>query len=186
MTVVFLDANVLVPITLTNVLLTANEEGLFQAHWSPEVVEEAVDAIADIRPGIPEASIRRRFDAMNSAFEDGLVSGDSKVLASLNLPDPDDRHVVAAAIAAEATIILTENLKDFPEAVLKPFGLVAMTPDQFLSSLLKENGSIVADVIRRVAQTLVRPPRSVEDILIALERTHVTQFARDFRAFLGT
>jgi len=182
MTTVFLDANVLVPITLTNVLLTAAEDGLFQVRWSPDVVEEAVNAIIRIRPNLPMESIERRFSRMAEAFEDALVSGDIQFEETLVLPDPNDRHVVAAAMTAEASVILTENSKDFPKSELEPLDLVALTPDQFLTNLLEENEQAITDVIERVADTLVRPPRSVEDILTALEGAHITQFTRTFRS----
>ena len=79
---------------------------------------------------------------------------------------------------------MTENLKDFPGSALSPLGLVATTPDQLLTAMATDDGPAMADVVTKVAATLVRPPRSVDDILAALARANVTRFAPAIRPFL--
>ena len=102
MTKIFLDACVLVPIGLTNVILTAAEHSLTQPYWSPSVVEEAVRAIVENRPGLAEDRIRRRFTAMDAAFPGASVSAETSMLDDYDFPDPCDKHVAAGALAAGA------------------------------------------------------------------------------------
>jgi predicted nucleic acid-binding protein len=182
----FLDANVLVPITLTNVLLTAAEQGLFRVRWSPTVVAEAVQALREIRPGIPAEVIERRFKTMGEAFSDSVVAHEPAGFEHIVLPDPDDRHVVAGAQASEATLIVTANTRDFPDSALVPLGLVAVTPDQFLVSLAEHDSAAMASAIKSLSGALVTPEQSVEDILVALERVRIRRFPEFIRPYLPT
>jgi predicted nucleic acid-binding protein len=186
MTAVFLDACVLVPITLTNVILTAAEAGLVRPHWSAEVVEEAVEAILEIRPGLAEDRIRRRFAAMNAAFEGASVSGDPAALDGTGFPDPDDLHVVAAAIAAEARMIVTANIRDFPSHVLAVLGLNVVSPDQLLLGLLEEDAEATVNVVVEVATALRNPQRTIEDLLASLSLAGARRFAAEVRKTLAT
>ncbi|MDR0593001.1 MAG: PIN domain-containing protein [Bifidobacteriaceae bacterium] len=181
---VFLDACVLVPITLTNVLLTAAEHGLITPFWSWEVTEEAVAAIREINPHRPEAQIRRRFGAMSTAFPDSVVQGDLVVLGDLRLPDPDDLHVVAASVAANADLIVTNNTVDFPAEVLMGVGLRAATPDELLNSLLANSPETTLTVVREATHALTRPPIALDDVLSTLERCWAARFVAELRRLL--
>ncbi|MBB1571154.1 MAG: PIN domain-containing protein [Propionibacteriaceae bacterium] len=184
MTVVFLDACVLVPITLTNVLLTAAEDSLLQPHWSPEVLEEAIIAINEIRPHLNETQIHRRFSAMDAAFPGASVAGDPSRLDHREFPDPDDRHVVAAAMAAGVEIIVTANIRDFPTTLMNTLGLIVMSPDELLLKLLAENKTAVLEVMLKVASTLRSPQQSIEELLVALKRAGAPSFAEKARRLL--
>jgi hypothetical protein len=184
MRTVFLDACVLVPITLTNVILTAAERGLLQPCWSPAVVEEAVEAIMEVRPGLGEERVRRRFNAMDAAFERASVSGDPATLDGLGFPDVNDQHVAAAAVAAGAEAVVTANIRDFPEQVMGGLGLAVMSPDEFLLGLLETDPETMADVVVRVAAALRNPERTPEDILAALELAGAGRFAAAVRRLL--
>ncbi|MFN0121481.1 MAG: PIN domain-containing protein, partial [Blastocatellia bacterium] len=85
---------------------------------------------------ITREKLEARRDAMMAAVEDSLVEDYAALIPGLALPDPDDRHVLAAAIKCEARIILTINLKDFPATTLQEYELTARHPDDFLSELL--------------------------------------------------
>lgn len=183
---VFLDACVLVPVTLTNVILTAAENGLVRPYWSHEVVEEAVDAIREVRPNLSEDRVRRRFVAMDAAFEGASVSGDPSTLDGRGLPDVDDQHVVAAAIAAGASVIVTANIRDFPKAVMASLGMSVLSPDDFLLRLAEADGEAMVNVVARVAETLRNPERAPEDILVALELSGARRFAFEIRRLLTT
>ena len=111
-----LDANVLVPISLTDTLLRAAENELFQPRWSTDILRETEAAIQRIRPDVAPASMRSRLEAMDGRFPDASVIQYDSLIPGIALPDPKDRHVVAAAIAGHADIIVTRNLKDFPPA----------------------------------------------------------------------
>lgn len=185
MRTVFLDDCVLVPITLTNVILTAADHGLLKPCWSPEVIEEAVEAICRVRPGLDEKRIRHRFAAMDRAFEGSSVSGDPSVLDGWVSPDPDDLHVIASAIAAEADVIVTANVRDFPKAVMAGLGLLVMSPDELLLGLLEDNQEEVIHCVVEMAAASYHPQRTPREILMALELSGVPNFAAEARRLLG-
>jgi hypothetical protein len=91
------------------------------------------------------------------------------------MPDPDDRHVVAVAIRCVADLIVTFNLKDLPEAVLKPYGIEAQHPDDFLTHQLDLAPNVVCAAAKRQRQSSRKPPMSVEEYLASLERQVLTR-----------
>lgn len=128
----FLDACVLVPIALADTLLRLAEAGLYRPLWSDRVLDEVVDAIEAIHPELASGPARSRADAMQGAFEDACVTEWEDLVAGISLPDPDDRHVVAAALQGRADMVVTANVRDFPSEVLEPMGLEVQHPDEFL------------------------------------------------------
>jgi hypothetical protein len=99
------------------------------------------------------------------------------------LPDPDDRHVLAAAIRAGADVIVTFNLSDFPSEVLSRYGIEALHPDEFVTSLLDLTPHVVCAAAKRQRESLKHPPKSVEEYLDALERQGLAQTASALRQF---
>jgi hypothetical protein len=87
-----------------------------------------------------------------------------------SLPDTNDRHVLAAAIHSSAQEIVTFNLKHFPASALRPYGICAIHPDEFLEHLLDLNAEVVCEAVRSIRRRLVNPPRSAEDMLASYER----------------
>jgi predicted nucleic acid-binding protein len=139
--VVFADANVLYSRVLRDYLLYAADEEIIAITWSREVLDEATEHLAANVPGFTAESSARLVNAMNQAFPYAEVEPtpeQDEKLAGLALPDEDDRHVLAAAIAAEATVLCTANTKDFPETVVTPLGIEIMSPDLLLSALIAE------------------------------------------------
>jgi hypothetical protein len=124
-----LDACVLVPIALADTLLRVAEKGLYRPLWSGRILAEAQAATEEMHPDIDAG---KRFAQMREAFGDALVAGWEELEPAIRLPDPDDRHVVAAAAQGGAQAIITANMKDFPAAALRPLGLEAVHPDDFL------------------------------------------------------
>lgn len=117
-----LDACVLVPITLADTLLRVAERELYRPLWSERILAEAAYAVREVHADLPVEVVAKRFAAMRAAFEDAAVEGWEALEASLSLPDPDDRHVVAAALRGHADAIVTANLRDFPDEALAPLG----------------------------------------------------------------
>lgn len=115
-----LDANVLYPFAIRDLLLCLAEEGLFHARWTPDIHHEWVRNLYANQPELGEAKLWALVEVMNRSIPDCVVTGYGQLINSLSLPDPDDRHVLAAAIAGQADTIVTFNLKDFPQAVLAP------------------------------------------------------------------
>ena len=122
--VVLLDANVLFPFTLRDFLVTLATTELYQAKWTEQIHDEWTRSLLEIRPELADILPETR-TLMNAAVPDCLVTGYEDIIDSLSLPDPDDRHVLAAAIRCGAQIIVTKNLKDFPGEILNRYGIEA-------------------------------------------------------------
>ena len=93
----------------------------------------------------------------------------------MSLPDPEDRHVLAAAIRTRAHVIVTFNLKDFPEATLSPLGIEAQHPDVFLSHLLDLSPGTVCAAVKRLRESLKHPPRSAQELLESFSKHHLPE-----------
>jgi hypothetical protein len=129
------DACILYPFHLRNIIVQAVVDLLIEAHWTDAIHEEWIRNLATAPSIIPIARLQRTRRLMNEALPTAMVSGYEDHVAAVNLPDPNDRHVVAAGIAAGASIIHTWYLRHCPAKELKKFGLRTETPDAFLSGL---------------------------------------------------
>lgn len=141
------------------------QTGLFRARWTEQIHDEWTRNLRKNRPELKEETLKRTRELMNAAVPDCLITGYEPIIESLALPDPDDRHVLAAAIRGQAAVIVTYNLKDFPEDSLKPFDIAAEHPDQFVSNLFDLHPPAVAVAVRDLRARLKNPPRTVDDIL---------------------
>ena len=173
----FLDACVLVPIALADTLLRLAEAGLYRPLWSDRVLDEVVDAIEAIHPELASGPARSRADAMQGAFEDACVTEWEDLVAGISLPDPDDRHVVAAALQGRADMIVTANLRDFPSDLLKSMGLEVQHPDEFLLNQLDLEPDLTVATLHRQAAATRRPAITTRALLDHLARCGVPQFA---------
>ncbi len=122
-----LDANVLHPAPLRDLLLQLAIVDLFRAKWTADIHQEWIEAFLRNEPHRVRAKLERTRDLMDSSTRDCLITGYDALIPSLQLPDPDERHVLAAAIAGCCGAIVTQNLKDFPEQALAPFGTMSST-----------------------------------------------------------
>ena len=102
---------------------------------------------------------------MNAAVPDCLVTGYERLIDCLDLPDKGDRHVLAAAIVGQASVIVTYNLKDFPMDKLKEFGVHAEHPDQFVSNLFDLSPPLVAAQVKSLRARLKNPAVTVDALL---------------------
>jgi hypothetical protein len=102
---------------------------------------------------------------MNSNVRDCIVENYEYLIDSIQLPDPDDRHVVAAAIKSGANYIVTYNLRDFPESELAKYEIVAQHPDEFIFNQIDLNIAKVCDAVRSHRSSLKNPPFSQDDLL---------------------
>ena len=169
-TVAFLDASVLYPAPLRDLLLELAVSDLFRAKWSQAVHEEWIRALLRRRPDLSAERLERTRRLMDAHVRDALVAGFEDLVPTVALPDPDDRHVVAAAVRGEAHIVLTANLRDFPESDLSPLGLVARHPDAFLADLCGRSPAQFLEALHRVRARLRNPPVSREEHLDVLRR----------------
>jgi predicted nucleic acid-binding protein len=153
-TVVIYDANVLYPATLRDLLMQLALSDLFQARWTNLIHDEWTRNVLKNQPDLNPAKLEHVRTLMNNAVPDSLVTGFETRIPTLNLPDPNDRHVLAAAITAKANRIVTFNLKDFPTPLLEPHGIQAQHPDEFICELLDDHLELVLTAMRTVRSRL--------------------------------
>jgi predicted nucleic acid-binding protein len=174
--VALLDANVLYPASLRDMLLQLAFAGFYQARWSAEIDEEWKRNLLAARPELEER-IERTQAVMRRAIPDALVTGYVAQIPKLVLPDANDRHVLAAAITAEAEVIVTFNVKDFPLTALAPHGLVAQHPDRFLQGFIASIPTQFLAVVRQCTTRLIRPPLAAAAYLEVLRRLGLQETA---------
>lgn len=173
--VVVYDANVLYGNTLRDLLVRIAQAGMVQAKWTHKILDEMLGNLAANRPDIPAEKLSRLRTLMNAAVRDCLVEGYEPLVEGLKLPDPKDRHVLAAAIKAGAQVIVTSNLKDFPSDVLGAWNIEARSPDDFLLDQIDLDDRIVWACIQQVVDSRVNPPETIEDVLDALEKAGLVE-----------
>jgi len=168
--VVIYDACVLFPAPLRDLLVRVARTGVVRAHWSDRIIEECFRAVLRERPDLVPENLARTKDRMNIALPDANVTGHEPLIESFTLPDPDDCHVLAAAVRIGAQAIVTFNLDDFPATALEPLGLEAKHPDDFMVEALDLAPGAIAAAINEQAATLRNPPKTVAELLDTLQR----------------
>lgn len=164
------DANVLYPSTLRDLLIRIAQAGLVQAKWTNEILDEVFRNVKADRPDLNPEHLDRTRELMCRAVRDCLVHGYEPLVDAVKLPDPDDRHVLAAAIKARAQVIVTTNLKDFPEDVLSRWNVQAKHPDDFVLDQIDLDRQAVYGAVQRIADSWHNPPGTAHEALNRLER----------------
>ena len=149
-------------------------------------MDEVSRTIKKIHVEFTDAQIRDRLVAMNEAFEDALVVGWDQIEPALNLPDVDDRHVLACAIVGGADAIVTNNIDDFPVPVLASFGLEVIGLDEFLLDLIDHDSIQVENVIQEMARDTKKPAITAREVLDAVARAGAPQAANALSPLLRT
>ncbi len=173
--IVVYDANALYGNAQRDLLIRIAQSGLVQAKWTDQILDEMASNLGKKRPDILADKLGVLRELMNRAVRDCLVTGYEPLVESLHLPDPDDRHVLAAAIKSSAQVIVTTNLKDFPEAELQPWNVEVKSPDDFVLDQITIDARIVYSCVREIANSRRNPPNTVEDVLAELERAGLVQ-----------
>ena len=181
-TVVY-DACVLYPAPLRDLLMRLALTDLYRARWSDQIHEEWINAVLRNRPDLSRAQLERTRSLMNAHVRDALVDGHQPLIPSLELPDPDDRHVLAVAIKCGADLIITFNLDDFPEPALAGYGIGACHPDLFLVDQLNLDVERVYMAMRQHRASLRNPPKTVREYLATLERQGLSGFSQAVRHY---
>lgn len=164
----FLDASVLYPAPLRDLLLELAVSDLYRAKWSNAVHDEWIEALLRVRADLARERLERTRDLMNAHVRDALVADFEDLIDILDLPDPDDRHVLAAAIKGRADLIVTTNLRDFPDEKLGRWGIEAQHPDVFLTHQFHLSQPLFLQAVRTVRLRLKNPPKSTKDYLDTL------------------
>jgi hypothetical protein len=183
--IALLDSCVLYSAPLRDLLLSLAAPGkLFHARWSPHIHEEWIRAVLiqnRHNPAVTRTRLERTRALMDENVLDSVVTGYEPLIAGIQLPDPNDRHVVAAAIRGRANVILTFNRKHFPATALREFGLQAQHPDAFLVHLLSVDLPEVCRAARLHRARLKLPPVNVADYLATLQRQNLRAFVSVLR-----
>ena len=179
------DACVLYPFHLRNLLIQCAFDGLVDARWTDDIHAEWIRNLAANSPAAPISRFEATRERMKAVLPDANVADYKALISRLWLPDPDDRHVLAAAIVGKASLIVTWNLKDFPAAELKPHGIVCISPDDFLLSLNSSLPDPLIASVKRARQNLRRTIPSVDEFIDALERQRLKAFSAILRRVPG-
>jgi len=156
---------------------------LFRAKWTDAIHDEWMRNVLKDYPDISREKLERTRDLMNAHVRDCLVTDYEDLIEALTLPDPDDRHVLAAAIRAGADVIVTSNLTDFPADVLGKYGIEAQHPDEFFMHQLDLAPNLVCSAAKKQRESLKKPPLTVEQYLESLERQGLAQTVAALRPF---
>jgi predicted nucleic acid-binding protein len=175
------DANVLYSSLVRDLVIRLAQAGVFRVRWSEAINDEWIRSLLRQRPDLDEAKLRRLSAKMADAVMDAVVSGYEPLMEGLTLPDPDDRHVLAAAIKAGAGVIVTFNVKDFPEHVLRPYGMKSQHPDDFLIHQLTLDHGHVIGALRVMRASFKNPPYEWPELLDRLTASGLVRTATNLR-----
>lgn len=181
---VIYDACVLYPAPLRDLLVRLAEKGVVRARWTEQILDEVFASLRRDRPDLAPEKLARTRQRMNDSVRDCLVVGFEPLIDGLALPDPNDRHVLAAAIRSGAQAIITSDLRDFPAAALNAWDIEARHPDDFVVSQVGIASGAVVGAVMQQAAALKNPPCTPEDVLRALERNGLVQTVAELRILL--
>jgi predicted nucleic acid-binding protein len=167
LTVVY-DANVLYSASLRDLFVELATTDIVEARWTEEIHEEWMRNVLINRPDIRFEQLSRTKRLMNANVKDCLVQGYETIIQELELPDPGDRHVLAAAIHSNSKFIITFNLRDFPDEALVAYDILAQHPDDFLLDLLDLDWQIVCQAAEKQRIRLKNPPKTPDEYLETL------------------
>lgn len=177
-----LDTNVIYPIVIRDLLFWFAFYELYTPKWSSTIFEEWKDVM--IRKGLSNEEVEKRTQRANDAFPDAMVSNYESLMTSLTLPDEDDRHVLAAAIKSNANVIVTNNLKDFPEKYLHSFGLKAKSADDFLTDIIDLNPEIAIKAFKEMVLNRKNPNMDEFEVLESFRKVGLFDTANYIHALL--
>lgn len=179
---VIYDACVLYPAPLRDILMRLALTDLFKAHWTDDIHQEWIDALLRENK-FSRKKLERVRDLMDVHVRDAKVTGYEGLIDDLELPDPDDRHVLAAAIRCNADAIVTINLKDFPEEALRPYGIDVLHPDDFIYYQIDMAPAVCCQAIREQRLALKNPKLEIEDFLTVLQKQQLPQTVSILKSF---
>ncbi|HBR11628.1 MAG TPA: nuclease [Chryseobacterium sp.] len=177
-----LDTNVIFPIIIRDLMLWFAHYDLYTPKWSIGIFSEWKTVM--LRKGVSDDEANKRIQKINRAFPDATVQNYEPLIDHLDLEDPDDRHVLAAAIKSNSNVIVTNNLKDFPEDYLVTFGLTAKTADDFLTDIIDLNPEIAIRAFKEMVLNKQNPKMDDYQVLESLRRVGLEDTANYLHAML--
>lgn len=181
---VIYDACVLYPAPLRDLLMHLALTDLFKARWTDDIHEEWINALLR-RNQYSRSVLERTRDLMDASVRDAKVTGYENLINSLELPDPNDRHVLAAAIKSNADAIITTNLKDFPPAILAKYDVEVIHPDDFILYQIELSPPVACTAIKNQRLSLKNPPKTVEEFLLILQKQQLPQTVSKLKQYAG-
>ncbi len=177
-----LDACVLFPPAVADALISLHVAGLYTARWTSRIDTEWINA-ATRTYDKPKEKLESRRDAMRFAVPDWEVpeAAYEPLIVGRDLPDPDDEHVIAAALAGHADCIVTSNLKHFPTAALNPLGIEAIHPDDFIVYQIDLAPYPALAAFKNMRARMRNPAMSAEAFVVAMERNQLVSTAMRLR-----
>lgn len=173
-----LDANILYSVVLTDFFMRCAAKDFFRPVWSDDIHDEWSSALIKEKPGIPLEKIERRKIKIDEFMPHACIQGYESLVSGLSLPDPDDRHVLALAIRAGAELIITRNIRDFPQKHLEPYDVCAIEPDEFACNLFEHNQALIHSLLREQHADLKNPSIEWEEFLIRLRESGLENLVR--------
>ena len=177
-----LDTNVIYPIDIRDLLFWFAHYDLFTPKWSKHIFDEWYNVM--LRKGVSKEEASKRIRKANMAFPDALVENYESLIDGLELPDPKDCHVLAAAIKINANTIVTNNLKDFPKEYLNNFGLTAKSADDFITDTIDLNQNIAIEAFNEMVLNRTNPDLDEFQILDILRRNGLKDSANYLHSLL--
>lgn len=180
--IVVLDTNVVYPVIIRDILFWFAYYDLYTPKWSEHIFNEWKRVM--IEKGVSEEDAAKRIGKANAAFPDALVQHYKGLIDHLELPDKDDRHVLAAAIKTNANLIVTNNIKDFPETYLQSFSLYAKTADDFLTDIIDLNQEQAVSAFKEMVLNKKDPKQDEFEVLNLLRNAGLKDTANYLHALL--
>lgn len=180
---VVLDTDVLVGALVRNIILTFAEEGFFRARWSSTTIRSELVPAIKKAAGLSAEKANFHKDRIEIAFPEGEIVEDPNLVGGLILPDPKDRHVLAAAIQTKAALIVTNNLKDFPVAALAAHQIEPISADSFIADCIDLAGAEAIAALRVLRERFRRPEMDAEAFLRLVEERGLSQTAAMLQEF---
>jgi len=177
-----LDTNVVYPVVIRDILFWFAYHDLYTPKWSEHIFDEWKSVMME--KGVSEQDVDKRISKANLAFPDALVQNYKGLIDHLELPDKDDRHVLAAAIKTNANLIVTNNIKDFPEEYLQSFSLSAKTADDFLTDIIDLNQEQAVAAFKEMVLNKKNPKQDEFDVLNLLRNAGLNDTANYLHALL--
>jgi predicted nucleic acid-binding protein len=179
-----LDACVLYPMPIRDLLLHLANLHLYKPKWTEQIQNEWKRNLLINRPDLQEQQLQRTIQEMNKAFPDAEINNYQTLISSIELPDADDRHVLAAAIRCKADVIVTSNLKDFPNEYLTLFDVEAQHPDHFICNLIDLNPEKAMKAFQNQVAYLRNPPMTALRVLEKLRNTGLQNTTRKLESMI--
>lgn len=179
---VVLDTNVIYPVVIRDLLFWFAHYDLYTIKWSKHIFDEWKSVME--RKGVDPIRIAKRINKANIAFQDALVCNYEPLIKTLTLPDEKDRHVLAAAIKADASLIITHNMKDFPDKELELYGVKAKLPDDFLTDIIDLNTDVAVEAFKEMVQNRKNPEMDEYQVLDSLRKNGLKETADFLHALI--